>query len=110
MVAAVVTTAVARGRGGVGGGWMVATDRQPEGEGRAGARLAPQADVTAVVGRHVLDDGEAEPGAAGRPRPGRVGPEEPFEHPLLVLVRDADAPVGDRDLGVAVGVPAADGH
>ena len=56
----------------------------------------------AVVGQHVLDDREPEPGPAGRPGAGRVDAEEPLEHARLVLRGDADAAVRHRDLdGVA---------
>src|SRR4051812_19873524 len=85
------------GDGRVRGGGAGA-DRQPHGERRAGARAAPQPDLAAVVGQHVLDDRQAQPGAPGGPGAGRVDPEEPLEDPLLVLGGDADAAVGDRDL------------
>ena len=59
-----------------------------------------------VVGRDVLDDGQAEAGAAGGARTRLVDPEEPLEDPLLVLAGDADTAVGDRDLDV-VSAPRA---
>ena len=56
--------------------------REPQGEGRAGARAGSTRSPAAVVGRDVLDDGQPEAGTAGRPGAGRVDPEEPLEHPL----------------------------
>ena len=55
----------------------------------------------AVVARDVLDDGQAQAGAAGAAGPRLVDPVEALEHPLAVLARDADAAVGDGDLGEA---------
>src|SRR5215213_11274180 len=58
-------------RGIAGGG-----ERDPERERRADALLAPDRDRPTVVARHVLDDGEAQPGAAGAAGPRLVDPVE----------------------------------
>ncbi len=63
-----------------------------------------------MVGRHVLDDGQSEAGAAGLPGPRLVGPVEALEDALLGVRGDADAPVGHRDLGVGVGAASAHRH
>ena len=68
---------------------------QPQGERRAGPSLAPHGDLAAVVGGDVLDDRQAEPGAAGGAGTGRVDAVEALEDALQVLVGDADALVGD---------------
>jgi hypothetical protein len=57
-----------------------------------------------VGGRDVLDDGQAEAGAAGGAVPGRVDPVEALEDAVELVGGDADALVDDRDLdGVLVG-------
>ena len=58
----------------------------------------------------MLDDRQPEPGAAGRPRPRRVGPVEALEDALEVPLRDADALVADGDLHLAVAAAGADRH
>ncbi len=83
---------------------------QPQGERGARALDAPHAHPAAVVGGDVLDDGQAEAGAAGGPGPRRVGPVEPLEDPLQVPLGDADALVADGDLDVPVPAPGADRH
>ncbi len=65
-----------------------------EGERRATTERAGDLDATAVVAGDVLDDGQAEAGAAGRPGAGLVGPVEAFEDPVEVVRGDADALVG----------------
>ena len=62
-----------------------------------------------MVGRDVLDDGKAEPGAAGGPRARLVGAEEPLKDPLLIFAGDPDAPVGDGNLDVLAAAATADG-
>ena len=62
------------------------------------AGLAPHGDLAAVVADGVLDDREAETGAAGRARPGRIDAVEALEDPLLLLLGDPDALVGHGDL------------
>ena len=52
-----------------------------------------------MVAGHVLDDRQPQAGAAGAAGPRLVDPVEALEHPQPVLARDADAAVGDRDLG-----------
>src|SRR6185436_5688931 len=59
---------------------------------------AGDVDTAAVVGGDVLDDGQAQAGAAGRPGPGLVSPVEPLEDPVDVVRGDTDALVGDVDL------------
>src|SRR5690606_14626367 len=59
---------------------------------------APHRDVPAVRGGHVLDDRQAQARAAGGPGAGRVDAVEALEDAFLVLLGDADALVGDRDL------------
>src|ERR1017187_6555546 len=76
----------------------IGPQRQPQGEGRSGAFLAPDRDLAAVRGGDVLDDGQPEPGPASRPRPGRVDPVEPLEDPLQIPLGYADALVRDADL------------
>src|SRR5699024_10034477 len=62
---------------------------QPQGEGRALARQGPGGDLSAVVARDVLDDRQAQPGAAGGPGAGAVDPEEALEDAFQVLLGDA---------------------
>src|SRR4029450_8566062 len=64
--------------------------------------------VAAVVGGDVLDDRQAESGAAGRSRASRVDPVEPLEDSLLVSDGDAVSLVGYCQLD-AVTVDRADG-
>ena len=98
------------GNGGRGRGRRSAGGRggQPHGEGGAAALLAPHGDVAAVVGADVLDDREAEAGAAGGPRARRVDAVEPLEDAGLLGVRDALALVADVDLDQVVDAPDAD--
>ncbi len=63
--------------------------RNPQGEGRAGARLAPELNITAVVGGDVLNDRPPQPSAAGGSAARLIDPEEPLEHAFLVLESDA---------------------
>src|SRR5450759_515473 len=63
---------------------------QPEGRTLAGPAL--QQDRPAVELRRVLDDRQAQPGAAGLPGPGLVDPVETLEH--LPLLRDRDPYAG----------------
>src|SRR5437763_6699468 len=79
-----------------------------QGERGPGAWPAPEADRAAVVVRHVLDDRQAEAGAAGRARAGLVCAGEAREHPRLLVLGDADAAVGHRGLARAAGDAAAD--
>ncbi len=83
--------------------------RQPQGERGTGPLHAPYADLATVVAGDVLDDGQAQAGAAGGPGPRRIGPVEPLEDPVQVLLGDADALVGDGDLDPAGPPPGADG-
>ena len=80
-------------------------DGQPQGEGGPLALLAPDRDLAAVRGGHVLDDGQPQPGPAGGAGPGRVDPVEALEDPLQVPLRDADALVRDADLGGVLSRP-----
>ena len=60
-------------------------------------------------GGHVLDDGQAQPGPAGRARAGGVDPVETLEDPLQVTLGDAYPLVRDGDLDHLPGGPAG-GH
>ena len=80
-------------------GWRHRRQRDPQGEGGAEPLLAPDRHRAAVVAGDVLDDRQAQAGAAGAARPGLVDPVEALEDPRPVRPRDADAAVGDRDLG-----------
>src|SRR5258706_2458723 len=81
-----------------------------QGEGRSGARLAPQPDGSVVIGRDVFDDGQSEARATRGPGPRLVDAEESFEHPLLVGPCNADATVGHGDLDVVTTPAPADRH
>src|ERR1700709_1362839 len=82
----------------------------PQGEGGAGTGFAPELDVTAVVGRNVLDDRQPQPGATGRSTARLIDPEEPLEDAFLMLGSDTEAAVGDGDLHEATLQPPADRH
>src|SRR6266545_2294014 len=69
--------------------------RQGDGEGRALADLAADADRPAVQVHVLQRDGQAEPGAAKGPGAVHVGPVEALEDVGQVLGRDALAVVGD---------------
>ncbi|CAM4153179.1 hypothetical protein JAAN108728_13830 [Janibacter anophelis] len=60
--------------------------------------VAPDLDVAAVVGADVLDDRQAETGAAGGPGAGGVHPVEALEDAGLLVLGDARPLVGDGDL------------
>ena len=57
-------------------------------------QLAVDVDLGVVVGRSVLDDGQAQAGAAGGPGAGLVHPVEAVEHLGQLVLRDAYAGVG----------------
>jgi hypothetical protein len=59
--------------------------RQPDGEGRPLSRLGPHGHLATVVGHHVLDDAEAQAGAARMPGARSVNPVEALEDAFLVL-------------------------
>src|SRR3954447_11899684 len=59
-----------------GAGDTAGCQGDPEGERRADALLAPDRHRSAVVAGHVLDDGQAQPGAAGTAGPRLVDPVE----------------------------------
>src|SRR5215217_4410175 len=84
--------------------------RNRQGERRSRSRLTPQPDGSVVIGGDVLDDRQAESGAAGGTRTCLVYAEEPLEYALLILAGDADAAVGDGDLDVVASATAADRH
>src|SRR6185437_7483900 len=71
--------------------------RQVDGEDRALAQLALDVECAAVVAHDVLDDGEAEPGAAQLARAGGIDAVEALGEPRQVLARDALAMVADGD-------------
>src|SRR6202022_2353793 len=73
----------------------IGVGRNRQGERRSRSRLTPQPDGSVVIGGDVLDDRQAESGAAGGAGARLVDAEEPLEHPLLVLARAADAGAGD---------------
>src|SRR5665811_2197859 len=72
--------------------------RQAHGEGRAVARLAPDRNLSAVVGTDVLDNGQSQAGATRGSGPGGVDAVEPLEDPRLLALGDALALVGHHDL------------
>src|SRR5918992_5170598 len=53
--------------------------------------------MAAVAAQDVLDDGEAEAGAAEVTRARRVDPEEPLGDPRQMFARDAGAVIAHRD-------------
>src|SRR5699024_5037968 len=69
---------------------------------RAAALFAFQFDLGAVDGGDVLDDGQAQAGAAGLLAAALVHAVEPLKHPLLILRRDADAVVPHAEIGAAL--------
>src|SRR6266404_6461285 len=74
-----------------------AAERQGEREGRAAADRALYPDAPAVERDELPGQGESEPGALdGAARGAHLA--ELLEHRLVVLGRDADPGVGDRDL------------
>src|SRR3979411_88700 len=90
--------------------WTVGMRGDPQGEPRAGAGLAPELYVPAVVGGNVLAYCQPQPGAAGRSTPRLIDAEEPLEDAFLMLGRNAQAAVSDGDLHQAVHQPSTDGH
>ena len=64
-------------------------------------------DLAAVGGGDVLDDREAEAGAAGGAVAGRVDAVEPLEDPVHLAGGDADALVGDGEVDHAGRRPVA---
>ena len=78
--------------------------RQGEPELRATARGAPGLQPAAVQPGVLERDGQAEAGAAGGARPGRVGAPEPVEHHRRLARLEPDAVVADGQRGrLAVG-------
>src|SRR5512144_2551480 len=69
-----------------------------DGEGGPAAHLAPHRHVTAVVGAHVLDDGQPQASSASRSGPRSVDAVEPLEDPALLGFGNAVALVADDDL------------
>jgi hypothetical protein len=88
----------ARVRPACGGSGAKRTRVRPadEPEARALAGLALDVDLAAVALHHVLDDRQAQPGAAGVARAAAVHAVEALGQPRHVLARDAEAGVGDR--------------
>src|SRR5690606_29358293 len=82
------------GRTLVGGGG--APEREPEGEGGAGARLAPHVQVAAQQPGDVTADGQAEPRAALHGVP-LLHAVELLEYLLLLVFRDPGAVVRHID-------------
>src|SRR4029453_17063426 len=68
--------------------------RETEGEGGAAARRGSDGHGAAVSLHHAFDDVEAETGAAGVPP---APAPELREHPIGLLLRDANTFVADRD-------------
>ena len=66
------------------------------------ALLRPDPHVAAVVLHDVLDDREAEAAASGVAAARGVDPEEALEHPVALVLGDADALIRHRDLDDAV--------
>ena len=71
-------------------------------EGRAGAEARGDAQIPAVAVHDVLDDGEAEPGAAFLAARGGIDPIEALGEPRQVLRRDPRPVVGDARVWVTV--------
>ena len=80
-----------------GGQPVTGPGRQGEPELRALARRAPRLQPAAVQPGVLQADRQAEPGAAGLPGPGRIGPPEPVEHQLLLARLEPDTAVADGD-------------
>src|SRR5690242_11906163 len=70
---------------------------QVDGEDGALALLALDVERTAMVADDMLDDGEAEPGAAQLARAGGIDAVEALGQPRQVLARDALAVVAHGD-------------
>ena len=87
-----------------------AGERKRDADFRAAADLAFQLDLAAVVHGGVLDDGKTQPGAAGGFGVALVDAVETLKDPALVLGRDADAGVEDRDDGVLRAAFDVDAH
>ena len=79
--------------------WLPGDPGHGEPEHRALAMLAPGLQPAVVQPGVLQSDGQAEPGPAGGPGAGRVGPPEPVEHELRLGRPEAAAmvPDGDRD-------------
>src|SRR5690349_8881964 len=71
--------------------------RQVDGEDGALAELAVDIERAPVVAHDMLDDGEAEPGAAELARAGGIDTVEALGEPRQVLARDALAMVAHGD-------------
>lgn len=82
---------------------------EAHGEGGALAGNAVHLHSAVVVEDGVLDDGQPQPGAAGRLGVALVYPVEPLEYAALVLRGDADAGVGHGDHRVAAVAGDGDG-
>ena len=82
-------------RGGGGGARLA---RQGQRERGALALDGPDPDLAAVRGGDVLDDREAQAGAAGRAVASGVDAVEALEDAVELVGRDADALVGDADV------------
>lgn len=92
--------------GGDLGGWLGGGEREgrrgkgeEDGEGGAEARGGIDGDGAMVVGDDLVDEGEAESGAAG----GGFGGVEGFKDAGEVVGGDTDAVVGDAEAGVGAG-------
>src|SRR5690242_19665843 len=85
--------------------WFLARRAKIDREDRALPELALDLERGAVAIDDVLDDGEAEPGAAHRARASRVDAVEALGEARNVLPRDALATVahGDSDMRAAAG-------
>jgi hypothetical protein len=60
--------------------------------------LALDPNAPTVPLYYVFDDGQAESGAAHRPRPPFVDPVKTLEHPWLIVYGNAYAPIGHLNL------------
>ena len=76
--------------------------RQLDAKGRALADHAVDAQLAAVALHHMLDDGQAQSGAAGLARTAAIDAVEAFGQARHMLGIDAGAGVGDPEFGAAL--------
>src|SRR5260370_37413171 len=87
----------------------IAPDRQPHRERRAAALVAFDGELATVTVDDVLDDGQSQPCAAGRPRAPLVHTVESLGQPRHLGTRDAGAVVADRQRHAAPRRPTLGG-
>ena len=81
-----------------------------DGDLGSGVRLAPELKARLVHRRGMLDDGKAESRAAELPGMAFVHAVKPLEHPVLVLIRNADARIRHGQNRFAAALFRRDGH